>query len=83
MPTRFLRLVYSRPLEESWRRLDPIAVEAALNGHRPYRELPVPEAAEVLRILRRRGYRLRHVAWLLDVNPHEIAVAYFAVSETR
>lgn len=83
MRTRSRRLAPPAPIEDTGRRLDPIAVEAALNRHRPYRDLPAPEAAEVLRILRRRGYRLHYVAFWLDVHPREIAVAYIATSGER
>ena len=83
MRTRSLRLAPPALAEDIGRRLDPIAVEAALRGHRPYRDLPAPEAAEVLRILRRRGYRLHFVAFLLDVDPRAIAVAYIAASGAR
>ncbi|WP_158852811.1 hypothetical protein [Saccharothrix deserti] len=61
------------------RRLDPLTVETALRGHRPFRVLPAPEAAEVLRILGRRGDRLNQVAELLDVDPAEIADQYATV----
>ncbi|SDD86203.1 hypothetical protein [Actinokineospora iranica] len=55
------------------RRLNPLTVEAALRGRRAYRDLLAPEAAEVLRILARRGDPLDQVAELLDVDPHKIA----------
>ncbi|MEU4444875.1 hypothetical protein AB0K14_03320 [Actinosynnema sp. NPDC050801] len=61
------------------RRLDALAVEAALHGRRPFRELPAPEAVEVLRILARRRDRLDQVAELLDVDPDVIAEQYAAV----
>ncbi|GAA3890377.1 hypothetical protein GCM10022243_64090 [Saccharothrix violaceirubra] len=61
-------------------RLDALVVEAALRGRRPFRELPAPEAAEVLRILARRGDRLGRVAALLDVELHLIAEQYAAAS---
>lgn len=60
------------------RRLDALAVEAALRGRRPYRTLPAPEAAEVLRILRRRGDTVDQVAALLDVAPLDVADDYAA-----
>jgi hypothetical protein len=58
------------------RRLDALTVEAALNGRRPYRELPPAEAVEVMRILRRRGTTLDQVAARLDVDAHVIAERY-------
>ncbi|WP_424183831.1 hypothetical protein ACOBQX_17890 [Actinokineospora sp. G85] len=65
------------------RRLNALAVEAALCGRRPFRELPAPEAAEVLRILARRGDRLDQVAELLDVDPHVIADQYATAGRDR
>lgn len=60
------------------RRLDPLAVEAALRGRRPYRSLPAPEAVEVLRILRRRGDTLDQAAALLDADPRDLGADYNA-----
>ncbi|MGH3859187.1 hypothetical protein [Actinokineospora sp.] len=60
------------------RRLDALAVEAALRGRRPYRSLPAPEAAEVLRILHRRGDTRDQVAALLDADPLDLGAAYTA-----
>jgi hypothetical protein len=65
------------------RRLDALAVEAALNGRRSYWTLTPAEVAEVLRILHRRGSSLTFVAWLLDVDRHVIAERYAAAGEPQ
>ncbi|MCP3799764.1 hypothetical protein NLX83_10890 [Allokutzneria sp. A3M-2-11 16] len=66
------------PTNGAGRRLDALAVEAALNGRRPYRALPAPEVAEVLRIRRRNGDTLDQVAELLDVDASVLAEQYAA-----
>jgi hypothetical protein len=53
--------------------LDALAVEAALNGRRPFDQLSTAEVDEVLRILDRRGATLDQAAALLDVDPIVLA----------
>ncbi|QWF80125.1 hypothetical protein [Amycolatopsis sp. CA-230715] len=60
------------------RKLDALAVEAALNGRRAYDELHPREVFEVVRIARRRGNTLDQVAELLDVDFFMIADEYDA-----
>ncbi|WP_116200713.1 hypothetical protein [Amycolatopsis circi] len=60
------------------RKLDALAVEAALNGRRAYDELHPREVFEVVRIARRRGDTLDQVAALLDVDFFVIADEYAA-----
>ena len=65
-------------LPQTVRKLDVLAVEAALNGHRAYDELRPREVFEVVRIARRRGDTLDQVAKLLDVDFFMIAEEYEA-----
>lgn len=63
-------------LPQTARKLDALAVEAALNGRRAYDELRPREVFEVVRIARRRGDTLDQVAELLDVDFFMIAEEY-------
>ncbi len=65
------------------RKLDALAVEAALNGRRTYDELHQREVFEVVRIARRRGDTLDQVAALLDVDYFMIAEEYEAAAGAR
>ncbi|MER6663217.1 hypothetical protein ABT256_01610 [Amycolatopsis japonica] len=60
------------------RKLDALAVEAALNGRRTYDELHPREVYEVVRIARHRGDTLDQVAELLDVDFFMISDEYAA-----
>lgn len=60
------------------RRLDALAVEAALNGRRRHAELPLLEIVEVVRIARRRGDTLEQLAELLEVDARALVGMYAA-----